>query len=396
MSVDEADPQKPILYKHTGVIHVSADLTGMARRTYNALLLHAQPRLREVLTHEIHLSELAQKLSYASRNRQHLIDTLYLLRDTKARFNVLGKAKDDSWVQMTGSLLAEIGISDRSVCHYSFGPNMAELLANPSIYARLDLAVQNRLTLKHAIILHEYYLDELTTYRSQREIEVPIEVYRELLCLGETHKKFKQLKAKVLKPAHEDLRSNGDIIATEVEQIRRSRAVKSLRVRIERKKRGEKGELPTGGVQAIPAQAIDQADGLITALVERGVHEVAARKLVEDYSSAQVQGNIEYADAAAARGEIGGAGYYVSAIREDYARVSSRRSQGRAPVQQDAEDDVRRKAEDYMRRMSRKEKLAVMEQSGIFKSSEVPENPDVQMRLQMYLEREQPWLRGTR
>ncbi|WP_026332068.1 replication initiation protein [Thioalkalivibrio sp. ALE16] len=313
-----------ILYKHSGVIHVSAALTALERRIYNVLLRHAQPRLKTEDRHSINLKSLAQRLEYRSRNRSHLVKSIESLHSKPVRFNILGKdrAHRDQWVAMQGYLLAEIGFGrdDPDVCYYSFGPAMAKLLAEPSIYTRLSLDSQNRLRQKHAIALHEFYLDALPAHLRQIRLEVAIDTYRELLCLTDRYSEYKHLRSGVLKPAHQDICENGDIDVAQVDQTLRHNRVVSITIQIARKGRSR---LPLGSVEE-GALALDAPDDdLVEAMIERGIHEPVARSLMEEFPRKQVVGNLRYVDDQSARGQEPGAGYYVAAIRADYAKTQT-------------------------------------------------------------------------
>ncbi|ADC73258.1 hypothetical protein TK90_2773 (plasmid) [Thioalkalivibrio sp. K90mix] len=324
MRPDRSDTQDlSILYKHTGVIHVSAPLTGLERRIYNVLLRHAQPHLRSHDQHSINLSHLAQRLEYRSRNRAHLVRSIEALHTKPVKFNILGKDKknQDQWVAMQGYLLAEIGIGrdDPDICYYSFGPNMARLLADPAIYTRLSLESQNRLSNKHAIALHEFYLAALPAHLHSIRLDVAVDTYCELLCLSSaSYGQYKHLRARVLEPAHRDISENGDIEVEQVDQTRRRNAVVSITVRIARKARDR---VPLGSISQEVLGPDASAEDLVAALTDRGVHERVAQDLVDKHPTKQVIGNLRYSDEQAAQGGTDGPGFYVSAIRKDYART---------------------------------------------------------------------------
>ena len=215
------------LKKHVGAIHVKGALTLLQRKAVNALLFNAYHELPDegVKEHSIRILDLAAALGFNSKNFAALKDTLGTLVETKVEWNVLDPEGREEWGAST--LLAGVTIKEGSgVCRYAYYPPLRQLLYNPRIYARINLAVQARFTSQYALALYENCL----RFRKVGSTGwLPVAEWRGLLGVGAgQYGAFKALRQHVLGPAIRQVNSVGHI-RVEMETRKEGRRIADLR-----------------------------------------------------------------------------------------------------------------------------------------------------------------------
>ncbi len=89
---------------------------------------------------------------FDSKNEDYLKEALRALTTCALEWNVLDKDGFQEWGVTT--LLAETRIKN-GICTYAYGPTLRERLYTPSMYARINLSMQNKFGSKHAQALWE-------------------------------------------------------------------------------------------------------------------------------------------------------------------------------------------------------------------------------------------------
>nr|WP_305910474.1 replication initiation protein [Methylomarinum sp. Ch1-1]MDP4523225.1 replication initiation protein [Methylomarinum sp. Ch1-1] len=145
--------------KHSAAIYVKGKLNLRHRQAYNILLAYAQKNgFAQGDIYEMSLKLMLEELGYTSNNRKHFIKLLTELAEIPVTFNAFGndRKNQEKWRGFT-RLLADIAFSNTNHIRYSFPPQLNELLKNPSIYAYINISVQNNFNTKYSLPLYEIF-----------------------------------------------------------------------------------------------------------------------------------------------------------------------------------------------------------------------------------------------
>lgn len=327
--------------KHVGAIHVKGALLLLQRKAANALLLNAYEELPDdsVKEHTVRVSELAAAIGYDSNDHETLKRTLEALVDLKVTWNLLDPDGQREWG--VGSFLASARIKG-GVCRYAYPAPLRELLYNPQIYARVNLAVQTRFSSGPALALYENCLRFLKVGTTGW---IALDDWRGLLGVGDgQYPEYKRFRSKVLLPSVEQVNEHSDI-RVQMETKREKRRVVALRFSVER------GQVPDPDaldvvIEAVPADgetetggaAADAGAEVRARLVEFGLTEAQAADLTAEFASDRVDRNLSFVEAKLAAGDAvkNLAAYTVAAVRGDYERSDRAASRKRGDAKRKA------------------------------------------------------------
>ena len=329
--------------KHVGAIHVKGALLLLQRKAANALLLNAYEELPDdsVKEHTVRVSELAAAIGYDSNDHETLKRTLEALVDLKVTWNLLDPDGQREWG--VGSFLASARIKG-GVCRYAYPAPLRELLYNPQIYARVNLAVQTRFSSGPALALYENCLRFLKVGTTGW---IALDDWRGLLGVGDgQYPEYKRFRSKVLLPSVEQVNEHSDI-RVQMETKREKRRVVALRFSVER------GTLPDEALavvidaaQEAAAQedakrgeaAADAGAEVRIRLVEFGLTEAQAADLTSEFAAERVDRNLSFVEAKLAAGDAvkNLAAYTVAAVRGDYERSDRAASRKRGDAKRKA------------------------------------------------------------
>lgn len=225
-----------IAIKHTGAIHVSNTLTLLQRKAANVLLKYAYKNLIVQETHRVKLSEIARDLGWSSSSHtnEKLKDAIRKLNMTQIEWNILGKDNKHEWGVAT--ILAEATIRD-GYCTYAYSPTMRKLQANPTLYARLDLLVQQSFDRSYTLALWEFLSEALCSSKTQ-EVEtswITLENFRRLMGVNTPYyHNFSKLNSKIIAPSLKEVNEKSDI-EVELRMERKGRTIEALSFMARRK-----------------------------------------------------------------------------------------------------------------------------------------------------------------
>ncbi len=325
------------LIKHSAAIHMTNVLSPVERRAYNSLLFFARPSMQRGADHIIETPRLMAMVGCTANNRDHLIDTVISLVGRVVTYNVFGKdACDKEAWRMTSALLADAGFSsDRRVLRYSFPNSIVDLLKHPSLYARINLAVQRKMRRAGAMALYEFYLDTLGARR--RDIEFTIDLSSLRLLLGTTDKfeQFAAFRRYVIDPAHQEINAVSDLRVSVAQMKRQGRAVSALEIRVERVGEGwrddDQGVALLDPAISAPATGNGGQDDDLRARLADVLGAETATQVMARHDTGRIRANFDYALAMHGRGGIRSLrAYFLRAIAEDY--VSSASSAAQTPT----------------------------------------------------------------
>ena len=213
--------------KHVGAVHSKAPLSLLQRKVANVLLLNAFEELADdgVERHEIALRDLARICDFDSNNWEYLQNALRALTDVRIEWNVLDAEGKKRWGR--SAYLAEVEMVERSgTASYVYPPTLRRQLANPAVYARINLAVQARFGSGYALALYE----NCVRFRKVGTTGwISVEDWRGLLGVEDgQYPEYKYLNKQVLKRAVDEVNHYSDI-RVEMETKREGRSVATLR-----------------------------------------------------------------------------------------------------------------------------------------------------------------------
>jgi hypothetical protein len=211
----------PEVRKHVSAVHVSGELSALERKLVNVLLLNAFDKLTTERIHSIPVPVLCELVGFNSNNMTHLKAALKRIMSTVIEYDVLGDGakRDANWE--ASAPVSYAGIT-KGVCRYQYTDWLAQNLANPDIYAIINISVQRLLSSSYAIALYENCLrfrganGGSTGWRD-------VAVWRKLLGAESSHyDDFKRFSSKCLKPAIKEINDASNIYVTaEYERVER-------------------------------------------------------------------------------------------------------------------------------------------------------------------------------
>lgn len=299
-----------VALKPSATIAMSNTVTLMGLKGWNVLLSNAFDNLMDEEIHRIRVSDLAWAMGYDSKDIAHLTETLEELGRTTVRWNVL--RKDKHWDHGWSTLLAECHVVD-GYAYYSYAVWMRHALRHPKMYAKINLAIQQRFRSKHALALYEMGIDYLREADGVGESPyISIEDFRERMGLekGE-YPNFKFLNERVIRKPILEVNAKSDI-RLEVSYAREERQTSAVKFRVRRMQAasspkseseettataptgssvGEQSDSPTSGRQSIqPKTSEDTAPEQPVSFSERSLEtrfyeELAASKEIKETES---------------------------------------------------------------------------------------------------------------
>ena len=327
--------------KHVAAIHVSGKLTLLQRKLSNVLLLNAYDTLTQASSFQMDARTLCMLVGYNSNDFDTLKASLRGLAETVAEWDMLDATGQQEWG--VSSLLSYAKLKG-GVCEYAYSPALAEKLADPKVFALINLNIQRRFTSGHALALYE------NCYRFHRTGSTgwwPLETFRRLMGVEDSsyYEVYKHLNAKIIKPAVAEVNRTSNIVITPATR-KRGRAVTDIRFLIEANPQLAILDIDDGeGLRRAPVY--DRLRGL-------GISDRLARQWLMQHGEVSVTQKLDYM--AGQSGVKSPERYLAAALRDDYtadtpaaapAPVTSERAQklgrvrdlaaARTPTQRDAD-----------------------------------------------------------
>ncbi len=201
---------KKEVIKHSAAIQISNKITLLQRRCWNLLLANAYDDLPTKEFYEIDILDLSNALGFDSKNTKYLKDSLEAITSYTVRWNILDKDGKEEWG--VASILGEAKIKD-GVVTYAYTPTIRKRLYNPSMYAKINLSMQNKFDSKHSLALYELAVDYFIVKKRSGETPfISIEKFRELLGLKESeYPLFKFFNLYMIKKPVEEINKKSDL-----------------------------------------------------------------------------------------------------------------------------------------------------------------------------------------
>ncbi|PAP74160.1 replication initiation protein [Rubrivirga marina] len=386
LGIDDPAPPAVEVKKHVGAVHAKAPLSLLQRKVANVLLLNAFEELADdgVERHEIALRDLARICGFDSNNWEYLQDALRALTDVRIEWNVLDEKGKKRWGR--SAYLAEVEMVERSgTASYVYPPTLRRQLADPAVYARINLAIQARFGSGYALALYE----NCVRFRKVGTTGwISLDDWRGLLGVEDgQYAEYKYLNKQVLKRAAAEVNEFSDI-RVEMETRKEGRSVVALRFTVAEapdddalRASGAVGPAIREALGAVPDPrdlAPEPADviadhplaDLQRRLLTFGLTEAQALDLSTEFDADRVVRNLDHVEHEVARSKKGRgevknvAAFTVAAVRGDYAAAS-----GPPPVVQRAQEKEvqaeRAQADERRQRQAEKAQRARAERESV-------------------------------
>ncbi len=217
-----------IIFKHSSIIQVSGNVSLLQRKVFNTLLVDRYKHDFSERICRVGIKDIFKYLDLNSENNYKLIrDCVRSLVKTVVEYNILKKDKTIEWGIL--ALLAGCRIKG-AIIEYEFSQMIMENFQNPSMYARINLSLQNKLSRYASLALYELCSDySLGTTKKGRTPVIPIDVFRGLMGIEEQkyYSDFRRLNQKIIKPAMQEINEHTDLVVT-CNQIQQGRKVTAL------------------------------------------------------------------------------------------------------------------------------------------------------------------------
>ncbi len=177
------------------------------RKTYN-VLLHVAQQTGDSEQYVVELSRVLRGLAFNSHDYDLIKQYLAKLQGTQVTWDAFSKDGKVAWG--VSSLLAEAVLLD-GLIFFSIAPSLRSALLSPSMYASMQLEIQNRFRSEPALVLWET-CGRYRTAPGGVTIKRTWQEWRDVLCAGEctTYTEFKYF-GRLLKRAIVEVNEASDI-----------------------------------------------------------------------------------------------------------------------------------------------------------------------------------------
>lgn len=307
----EKNPKHSLeLKKHVGLIHSHGKISLLQRKIANALLFHAYNNLLTQDEHSIHISELTKLIGYDSHDHRKIKDALVDLLSTVIEWNIVdGEKIDKEGEWNASSLIADASIKG-AICTYSYSNKMRNLLYQPSIYGRVNLAIQSQFQSTYGLALYE----NCNRYKDIGQTPwFDIGKFRRLMGVDEDkYPIFRDLKSRVINKAVEEVNKYSPL-GVEVRLNKVNRQVVAIQFGITQ----SKIQKPVHENYDVMDQRLKNEFGLSTKQIIQ-----VTEQYNEQYINEKI--NLVLTSTSYAKGKIKNLGkYLLCALEEDYQIAKS-------------------------------------------------------------------------
>jgi len=317
--------KKKEVIKHSSAIQVSNEVNLLQRKAWNVLLANAFDDLRKKEVFYINIDELCNALQYGSHNDDHIKQLLRDLIDIKIEWNVLGKDRGGGWG--VASLLSEVEIIN-GVISYAYSPTIRKKFYNPSVYAKINLSLQNRFKSKHSLALYELFLDYFNMEQSVGQTPmISLEDFRKLMGLKEhEYTQFKFLNAFVIKKAIKEINEKSNL-QVRLECIKRGRRIAGLKFYISKNAKNtvdlyeiKPKVFPEQKAIPIPEFQVYNQELFVTLTDEFGISDNKAAEILMNKDEFFIKENLDVIRKKIEEGKVDStiAGMTIDALKKDY------------------------------------------------------------------------------
>ncbi len=275
-----ADPFR----KAVQIVHSmpTTELTALQKKMLNNWLKKAnstEPDADGYWTHRI--DEMSNAIDFNSKNRKFLKESASALQRVIFAWDVIApEAKRAKWISSVLFPNIEIG---SSTIRFQISEPLKNHVINPEMYALIDETVVRKYRRLASIGIYEHCV------RFQKigtTTTVPWQKFRDIL-LGQsanrkTYEQYKVFKQKVLNPSIAEINAEG-AIQIELRETKLGKSVEGLFFKV-----------TIGRVDVVPGTLSENEALLVAQMIKLGVMTSEAKRLVKEYSEADIRGALAY------------------------------------------------------------------------------------------------------
>lgn len=297
-------------------------LSVLQRRLFNACVYFAQ-RSPELQSWVVQLSQLEPIIGYNdSSNRRYIMGELISLMKAHVIWDATVNPLDRRLSAST--LLADVThLVDQRAYEFSFSPKLREVLLNPEIWQRIDLAISQRFRSMGTAPLYEWCKRyERTGLTSRWAWEDFRHAVVGIVEEGSIYQQYKFFKSKILKRAIAEVNDLSDIDVT-LREYKNGRVVEQIQFELRRK----------NGARPAPEQEPEQPNSVpsVTALLEdvlrMGVTPHRAAQIINEHAPEDIRAALNHTvlrDAATNKEPLNNrASFFICSLEKGYARQVS-------------------------------------------------------------------------
>lgn len=220
--------------KHVAAIHTSGELGLVERKLVNILLLNAYDELATARQHRLPTKMLMAMLGWAEGDDTvSLKKALLRIVTTPVEFDLMetgeNPTKKPRWTAT--ALLASADLVN-GFCEYEYSTRLAEELADPDVYAIINVGIQRQFKSGYALTLYE---NCVRFRRTGSTGWMTVEIFRKLMgATTATYDDFRRLSELVINKAVKEVNKVSDIEVA-VEYERKGRKVTRIRFAVTEK-----------------------------------------------------------------------------------------------------------------------------------------------------------------
>ncbi len=212
----DSNKKSIILFKPSGTIAISGDLSEIQRKFYDGLLFNIKQELDNSRNNDIFFSvplkELKKLLSTdeLNKNNTYYKNQLKKLSKIQIEYNILGK---DKIIEGFANLVTEGEfVIDKKTGEVVFRYNIPTRVKNAiqsqrGLFAKIDLMIKKNLKHRYSLILYDLIKD----YQKVEIPEMSISEFRKIFGIKDKYKLFQDLRKRVIDPAVNEININKEI-----------------------------------------------------------------------------------------------------------------------------------------------------------------------------------------
>jgi len=296
--------------KHQATIFMRGNLSPLERKLWNLVTKNAFFELGKARKHTVDLDVLCEAAGYDSKDLAPIKSAFEKLSTTSIswiRQSETGAVEEDEeWV--TTSFLAGAKIRGKTVT-YEYSSFLSERLAEPEMYARINLTSQKNLSKGRSLPLYEI----TAAFRENGDFpgktkHWSLEYFRALMgAESEYYDQFKRLKNKIIDPSVKKVNDETDIF---IEPIFHKTGRRYSGIQFTVKNNPQIPLFSQKDFENIP---------VFQRLVDHGVSVLQAEKFLSEHPEDYLAHKIELLERRLPEGKIKSpSGFLVKAIKEDY------------------------------------------------------------------------------
>src|SRR3990167_850105 len=265
--------------------------------------------------HVITVKQLCRLIGYQGHNHAAIKEALRGLITTIIEWNLISDVTGaENWT--ASSIIASVSL-EGPLCYYAYSPRQPTIANTVFMFGKIDLVIQSHFRSSYGLALYENCI----RYRGLPNTKwFDMAMFKKLMGVtAGLYDVFRDFKRRVLDKAIDEVNMYSDLVITP-EYVKEGRKV--VKVRFGLKERPKKIRLGTKIAAETGAGPSTTGEALKSSLKRHfGLSEMQVGQLLQDYEAAFIQDKIKVIEASKPYrdGKVQNiAGYFISALKEDY------------------------------------------------------------------------------